>query len=68
MNKRQPTEFHRLFNLIMPESLPTETELQHMTRPLSLCSTCNYVLCSCGNCHNSELCDEPCLYETEESE
>ena len=62
------SEFHRLFNLIMPENLPTEAELQAMTRPLALCSTCHSVLCSCGNCHNTMLCNEPCLYETQTEE
>jgi hypothetical protein len=55
--------FHyiQLHKLIMPKYLPTEAELQGMVRPLNFCSTCGYVLCSCGNCHNSELCNEPCL-------
>ena len=57
------SEFYQLFGLIMPKSLPTEEELQHMVRPLQHCLICNYVLCSCGNCHNSELCDEECLYD-----
>lgn len=46
----------------------TEEEFEAMTRPLALCPTCNYVLCSCGNCHNSELCNEVCLYEQSEEQ
>ena len=64
----QDQEFFNLFGLYFPKPLPTETELQDMVRPLSFCSTCSYVLCSCGNCHNSQLCNEPCLKYTEESE
>ena len=56
-------EIH-IFNLIPPKSLPTEEELQQMTHPLNFCTECGYVLCSCGNCHNSELCNEMCLYDT----
>ena len=43
--------------------LPSEEELEARTRPLQLCNTCHYVLCSCGNCHNTVLCKEPCLKE-----
>lgn len=55
-------------HIYIPEgfTLPTEQELQQMTRPLQLCSICQYVLCSCGNCHNSQLCNEACRYEQEE--
>jgi len=49
-------------------SLPSEEELQLMTRPLQLCTTCRYVLCSCGNCHNSQRCNETCLYEQTEGQ
>lgn len=42
--------------------LPSEQELESMRKPLQFCSTCHYVLCSCGNCHNSELCNEICLH------
>ncbi len=50
-------------NVILPENLPTEAELQNMVRPLNLCPICNYMLCSCGNCHNSQLCNEVCKKE-----
>jgi hypothetical protein len=68
MNKRRPSEMHQIFGLDMPAKLPTEAELQAMTRPLSFCSTCRYVLCSCGNCHNTLECNEVCLKGTENSE
>ncbi len=35
---------------------------QGQPRPLLKCSSCRYVLCSCGRCH-SEECLQPCLYE-----
>ncbi len=62
------SEFHRLFGLYFPEPLPTEEELQTMVRPLQFCSACRYVLCSCGNCHNTLECNEPHVEKTEESE
>ena len=49
-----------------PERFPTAQELGQRERPLQFCPACNYVLCSCGNCHNSELCNEVCLHEQEE--
>jgi hypothetical protein len=52
--------------VIKHKSLPTEEELQSRVRPLQFCSTCRYVLCNCGNCHNTELCKEPCLHEHQE--
>lgn len=53
--------FIQLPNLIMKRTLPSESELQGMIRPLDFCPTCHYVLCSCGNCHNTERCNEICL-------
>ena len=67
---KQQSEFFNLFGLYVPDHrpLPTEQQLQQMVRPLNFCSTCGYVLCSCGNCHNSELCNESCLYDQSEGE
>lgn len=53
--------FIQLPNFIMPRTLPSESELQGMVRPLNYCPNCHYVLCSCGNCHNTEQCNENCL-------
>ncbi len=62
--------FHylRLPQFFVPANrpLPTEEQLEGMTRPLNFCPTCHYVLCSCGNCHNSELCNEICLHDVQE--
>jgi hypothetical protein len=62
--------FHyiRLPQFFVPANrpLPTEEQLEGMVRPLNFCPTCHYVLCSCGNCHNSELCNEVCLHEEQE--
>ena len=39
----------------------SKTHLQ--SRPLDICKACNHIKCSCGHCHNSLQCAEPCLYE-----
>jgi hypothetical protein len=49
--------------------LLSEEQLQKLTRrPLQRCSSCRYVLCSCGNCHNTEDCNEECLYESSDDD
>jgi len=40
----------------------SDDEIQTHTHALSLCPSCGYVLCSCGNCHSQE-CNEICRYE-----
>ena len=58
-------KFISIPTLIFTVQLPTEEQLQQATRPLAVCSTCKYALCSCGGCHSQE-CEQPCDYDERE--
>ncbi len=45
--------------------LTTPEEIAQHSHSWELCTACGYVLCSCGNCHNSLQCNEPCGYDQE---
>jgi hypothetical protein len=49
-----------------PKPLPDPNTLK--SHPWQLCGECQYLLCSCGNCHNSELCNQPCSHDDPGSE
>jgi hypothetical protein len=53
-------KFINIPRLIIPEDLP-QRMAQQQVRPLAICESCHYVLCSCGNCH-SQICRQPCSY------
>ncbi len=49
------------FRVVVPPL--TDEEVEERTWHIPTCSTCRYVLCSCGNCHSQE-CNRTCRYET----
>ena len=64
-NPKQPPKVIHVPNLFKPPNLDRIMANQK-ERPLALCPTCKYVLCSCGICH-SEECLHPCVYGAYES-
>lgn len=64
----------RIPSFYIPASAEQHVKLASMTdeqitahvHPWQLCPTCSYVMCSCGNCHNTEQCNEVCLHELSE--
>lgn len=53
---------------IVPENLD-ELVSKQQVQPLSFCLNCpGYVLCSCGRCHNTLGCNEPCGYDQDASQ